>query len=1027
MKEHTETGSLNFRALLITILIAAALLAGSIKLVTIDFDLLSSLPSDNPIIADAKFVLTHHPFQDRVVIDLYSESGNLEQLTKSAKLVEEKLLNSGLFKEVGLKDTQKLFPIIIKHVTDNLPYLLSKEELEQDVMPRLEPEAINRQFESLITQLSGFEGIGQAEQMEKDPLGLRGIVLKKLMHLAPVQDVKLQDGFPISRDGKHLLLLATPSHSGTDTAFSRRIVDLLDSIKEQLASNAEFKNSPVKLTSVGSFRAALDNETIVKKDTQFALTIATVGIALLLLLSFPRPYMGLLSLVPAIFGTITAFFCCALLYDSISILALGFGGAIISITVDHSIAYLLFLDRRHKVYVKEAANEVKSIGLIAVLTTVGAFLVLSFSGFSILAQIGQFAALGIGFSFLFVHTVFPKIVTVMPPAKRTKAPLIQSLINSKAFSGKPVITLIVSVFGIVMIFFAKPSFVVDLNRMNTVSKDTLEAEELVSKTWGDINNQIFLLSESASLADLHKESDGLSAVLKRSEQKGLIQSAFTPSVLYPGETLANQNLAEWKMFWTKQRTEQFKKDLKSGAESFGFSSDAFADFIKSIEFPESYQGIMPDSLYSMLGVSRNKDKNNWILFTTLKAGINSDTHLLRQQIQGTGQRIFDPSLFSESFGEVLSSTFIKMLLIIGISITCLIFIFFLDVKLTLIALVPVVFALVSTLGTLKLLDHPLDIPGLMLSIIVLGMGVDYSLFFVRSYQRYGSESHPSLALVRTAVFLASASTLIGFGVMVSAEHSLLHSAGLVSLLGIGYSLIGANVLLPPLLRNMFVATVPSVSSVRGSTRYKRVLKRFGHIEAFPRMFARFKMIMDPMFGEIDQFLHNPSVIIDIGTGYGVPANWILDRFPKAMIHGLEPDAERVRVAQRVLGKRGTVEVGASPDLPKFDGEADTAVMLDMLHYLSDDDLLKAFENLRAKLVDGGRLIIRVTIPRFKKTPFFRKIESRQIEMRGGKHFYRQEAPILEALKACGFKEIKARQSGEDREETWITAVSVKPS
>ena len=186
----------------------------------------------------------------------------------------------------------------------------------------------------------------------------------------------------------------------------------------------------------------------------------------------------------------------------------------------------------------------------------------------------------------------------------------------------------------------------------------------------------------------------------------------------------------------------------------------------------------------------------------------------------------------------------------------------------------------------------------MLAIVVLGMGVDYSLFLVRSYQRYGSEQHPSLGLVRMAVFLASASTMIGFGILVMADHYLLYSAGLVSLLGIGYSLLGAYLLLPPILRKYFhLDETRDVINPKGKTRFKRVLNRFAKVEAYPRMFARFKMMMDPMFLEIDQFFDNPKTIIDIGCGYGVPTAWILDQYPSAKIFGFDPDPERIALAK----------------------------------------------------------------------------------------------------------------------------------
>ena len=58
----------------------------------------------------------------------------------------------------------------------------------------------------------------------------------------------------------------------------------------------------------------------------------------------------------------------------------------------------------------------------------------------------------------------------------------------------------------------------------------------------------------------------------------------------------------------------------------------------------------------------------------------------------------------------------------------------------------------------------------MLSIVILGMGIDYAIFCVRAHQRYRVSPHPSYVLVRSAVFLAGASTLIGFGVLCFAEH-----------------------------------------------------------------------------------------------------------------------------------------------------------------------------------------------------------------------------------------------------------------
>ena len=69
-----------------------------------------------------------------------------------------------------------------------------------------------------------------------------------------------------------------------------------------------FGGEGVTFTPMGAYRAALDNETIIRKDVQVAITMATLGIAFLLLITFHRPYIGLIALLPAVWGACIAFF-----------------------------------------------------------------------------------------------------------------------------------------------------------------------------------------------------------------------------------------------------------------------------------------------------------------------------------------------------------------------------------------------------------------------------------------------------------------------------------------------------------------------------------------------------------------------------------------------------------------------------------------------------------------------------------------------------------------------------------------------
>jgi len=85
----------------------------------------------------------------------------------------------------------------------------------------------------------------------------------------------------------------------------------------------------------------------------------------------------------------------------------------------------------------------------------------------------------------------------------------------------------------------------------------------------------------------------------------------------------------------------------------------------------------------------------------------------------------------------------------------------------------------------------------MLWIVIMGMGIDYGIYYVCTYLRYPDERHPSMGLIRQAMFLAGATTLIGFGVLAVAQHAAPQEHRLDVAVGHRYSLLGAFLIVPP--------------------------------------------------------------------------------------------------------------------------------------------------------------------------------------------------------------------------------------
>lgn len=968
----------------------------------IETDILESIPQNDPVLSDARQVISHLPVQDKIFVNLEQASNDRDKLVRAASFVADELSRSGLFIKVGISDEADNFPELIAHVNANLPSLMSASDLEQKIRPLLEPDKIRAAMAQNRLALEQLEGIGRGEMIAKDPLGFSGVILRQMSALLPAHKAQFYQGQLISEDGKNALIIAGIKGSGTDTETAAKIQNLLEDCQKNLTRNADSGNQ-YKLTSIGAYRAALDNETIARRDMQMAITLTTLGIALLLIFAFPRPLIGLLALLPSTVGAIAALFVCSFLFKSMSMLAVGFGGAIMAFTVDLGIAYLLFLDQPYTTYGEQVGREVWSAEFLAVLTTVGSFLLLLVSDFKILAEIGVFSALGVAFAFLFVHLVFPKIFPAMPPAARQSN---QLLFNAVKKIAAPANWKLISatVFGLIMLFFARPVFNVDMNAMNSMSKETINAEKKMQNTWGNLSGKCYVLLEAPSLDQLQKKNDQLMNLLINDVQNEKLSPVFLPSTLFPSPDTSRSNFAAWRAFWNKDRVAALQHDLNMAAQENGFAPNAFEPFWKIIsrETPAVFE--IPQKYFEMLGIAKNHKGYTQLSLLTAGKNYNADDFFKRISQRGLA-KIFDGDLFNKRLGGFLKNIFMEIAVIVSIGLVLVIFLYFLDWQISLVALAPSVFALCATLGTLKIIGHPLDIPSIMLWIVIMGMGDDYAFYYICHYQRNFDEKLPAMHTIKLAIFLAAFTTLIGFGVLALANHALLRSIGIVSFLGIGYSLLGVFFILPILTKRIFAPPqYPTGELIIGSREHlRRTVFRYRHLPAYPRLFARFKMIMDPMFKELNQYVENPRRIIDIGCGYGVPAVWLLEIYPAAKIYGLEPDEERVRIASRVIGGRGRVEVGRAPDLPAVEGEVDTVIMLDMLHLISDEELQIVLQRICEKLEPGGTLLIRATVPSGRKIPWKRWIESMHLIFIHTPERFRSEKSIVGFMTSASFK------------------------
>jgi len=140
-------------------------------------------------------------------------------------------------------------------------------------------------------------------------------------------------------------------------------------------------------------------------------------------------------------------------------------------------------------------------------------------------------------------------------------------------------------------------------------------------------------------------------------------------------------------------------------------------------------------------------------------------------------------------------------------------------------------------------------------------------------------------------------------------------------------------------------------------------------------FAKGKLKGDPaFFGVLEQGLFPDCArLIDLGCGQGLLASWLLEaralyesglwpaHWPAAPkvknIWGLELMPKDVERARTALGDRAQFELG---DIRTSDfGQADAAIILDVLHYIDYDAQEDVLRRVRVALPTGGIFITRI--------------------------------------------------------------------
>src|ERR1700691_517060 len=489
------------------------------------------------------------------------------QMEEMADRLTSDMQASGLFLDArsGLQDEELLN--MVRFFTWNFPSFALPEQTE-DLKRRLDPQQIHQTVRRAATELvTPFSSLGTS-YFVADPLGLMEVEARSGSGFWQFANFDLNWGSGnrfFSKDHKALLIIAEPRQSAMDYKFADQMMRWTRERIQSTTAEPDLRDSGVRAIAAGAYVYAEQEHRLIETNIRRISLISIVGNVLLCLLIYPRIPLLLLSLLPASLGIVWTTGVASFYPGEVNLISLSFI-AILAGLGDDQVVHLF--NRVPQEWAKggtlndAALRTFETTGLSVVLcivTAATATASLATSSFKALAEFGFI--LTVGMFMMMFHTLLtvPALMRLWGGVPKPREP--QTITfrllpwvarKSVDFVGRHtglVVGLGWGMFLLSLVFL--PAIKLE-KRFEIAGADNpaVAAQNLLSARFGIEGSPNVLLIAGGEQEVLGK-AEALTARLGAYQQRGVIKSMFSPTILLPSartqseraSSLAGGNLA----------------------------------------------------------------------------------------------------------------------------------------------------------------------------------------------------------------------------------------------------------------------------------------------------------------------------------------------------------------------------------------------------------------------------------------------------------------------------------------------------
>lgn len=640
-------------------------------------------------------------------------------------------------------------------------------------------EALHRDLEQRLADLASPLGMLEKSTLARDPTGeFRRVLQPWLAAKGP----GLQDGVWFSPDGRRALLVAETAAAGFDAERQQMAVDAI----RQAFAAADPGDARLVLSGPGVFAAA--SRSAIEADSQRLTLIALILVLGILLAVYRSAIPVLLAMVPVLTGLAVGVAAVGLVFGQVHGITLGFGATLIGEAVDYP-SYL-FTHVAPGETVRDTLRRIWPTLRLAVATTVfGAFAML-LSSFEGLSQLGLLSIVGVLTAGLTTRWVLPAMAPIrMGAAKAQRLPLgLARCLRRAQGRGWVAWGFAAAAVAVLMAYHGR-IWDNDLENMSPVPAALKSLDQRLRADLGAPDVRYLLVGRGATADQALERSAAAVPLLQALAEKKIIAGFDLAASYLPSQAVQQARRA------ALPSEPELRAALDKAMKGTPFRMGVFSPFVTDMERARQSRLLTPaDFAGTVLGLKLQsllfQDGDQWVALAPLR-GV-ADGKALAAEVAARGPAgVFLLDMKSES-NRMVNGYRNESLRLIGAGMAIIAVLLAWGLKGAAPAvrvMAPVLMAVVATTAAILLLGERLSIFHLVALLLVVGIGLNYALFFNRGDCPPDEWRRTELALA-----VCSLTTLSAFGALAFSVTPVLHAIGLTVSLGAVFSLLFSLIL-----------------------------------------------------------------------------------------------------------------------------------------------------------------------------------------------------------------------------------------